>query len=70
MSNSLGLKTGRPSGRTAEHVKGLMDDAEEEKRLNVIMPAGEYHALKMYATAQRKTISDIIRTAIKQTMTA
>jgi hypothetical protein len=70
MSNLLGLKTGRPSGRTAEHVKGLMDDAEEEKRLNVIMPAGEYHALKVYAASQKKTISEIIRSAIKQTMTA
>lgn len=70
MSNSIGLKTGRPSGRTAEHVKGLMDDIEEEKRLNVIMPAGEYHALKMYAAARRKTISEVIRTAIKQTMAA
>lgn len=68
MSSITGLKTGRPSGRTSEHIKGLMSNSEEQKRLNVIMPAGEYQHLKLYAAATNRTISEVIRAAIKQTM--
>lgn len=62
------LSAGRPSGRTAAHVQKLMTDIDEEKRLNVIMPASEYYALKSFALDQRKTVSELVRAALKKLM--
>lgn len=64
--STTGLQAGRPTGRTADHVRAVMSDIDEEKRLNVIMPSAEYFALKEYALKNRMTVSDVVRNALKQ----
>jgi hypothetical protein len=49
----MGLKAGRPTGRTAErveHLKATLTQEEPEIRLNVRMPKSEYRQLKRFAS--------------------
>ncbi|MGC1955674.1 MAG: hypothetical protein WA970_24510 [Gammaproteobacteria bacterium] len=67
----MGLKAGRPSGRTLERVqeaKPQLADDDPEKRLNVRMPLSEYRKLKRFAFERDETISDVVREAIREYM--
>jgi len=64
MSNLL--QAGRPSNRTAEHIKEQKAAFDEFKRLNVDLPKSEYLAFKAYALQKEKTVSQLIREAIRE----
>ena len=67
----MGLKPGRPTGRTLTHVdrmKQQLTADEGEMRLNVRMPKAEYQRLKKFAFENGMNVSDVVRKALKKYM--
>jgi hypothetical protein len=65
----VGLKAGRPTGRTAERVEQLkakLAKEEPEMRLNVRMPKSEYRRLKWFAFEREMTITEVVREALRE----
>lgn len=59
------MKAGRPTGRTTKHVAKSATQLDELKRLNILLPASELRALKVYAAQHDTTVTSIIRNSIK-----
>lgn len=66
----MAMKSGRPTGRTQEHVDRMRQQLEDEemKRLNVRMPKSEYRKLKQFALEKDVSISDVVRAALNEYM--
>jgi hypothetical protein len=69
--DDMGLKAGRPTGRTAErveHLKAKLVKEEPEMRLNVRMPKSEYRKLKRFAFEREMTIIKVVQVALSEYM--
>jgi ribosomal protein L15 len=67
----MGLKAGRPTGRTAErveHLKAKLVKEEPEMRLNMRMPKSEYRKLKRFAFEREMTIIKVVQVALSEYM--
>ena len=65
----MGLKAGRPTGRTGErveHLKAKLAKEEPEMQLNVRMPKSEYRKLKRFAFEREMAISEVVRVALSE----
>jgi len=62
------LKTGRPSGRTAEHVAGAVKKLDGEARLTLRVSKSEMRGYKQFALDHDTTLSDLVRTALSEYM--
>lgn len=67
----MALKAGRPTGRTEERIekmKAKLAADDQEMRLNVRMPKGEYRKLKQFAFDHDMNISEVVRAALREYM--
>ena len=60
----MGLKHGRPSGRTKKHVADEVTKLENESRLTILLPASMKKKLKLKALEQETDVSKLVREAI------
>lgn len=63
------LKAGRPSGRTEEHIKSVVEQMNKEEldaRLTVKMTKAEHFKYKSFAFNRQINLSDMTREALQE----
>lgn len=62
----MGLKAGRPTGRTKKHVSDMNNQLDSEARLTILLPNAMKKQLKLYAIENDTDISKVVREAISK----
>lgn len=60
----MGLKAGRPTGRTEKHVSKVKTQMDSEARLTILLPSSLKKKLKLHAIENDTDVSKIVRDAI------
>lgn len=60
----MGLKAGRPTGRTEKHVSNVKSQMDTEARLTILLPNSLKKKLKLHAINNDTDVSKVVREAI------